>query len=175
MNLKPYPTSKDMWGYLKQVYHQDNSARQFHLECAIAEYAQRNLSIQDYYLGFRALWSEYDSIKYADVAADVLIVIRDLQASSQRDQFLMKLHTEYESIQSTLMNRTPLASLDVCVNKLLREEQRMSTSTHLAQQKTETYSVVFSANKASQPSSHDLNKTQCCSCQKFGHLASQCK
>ena len=56
MNLKPYSTAKDMWGYLKQVYHQDNSARQFHLECAIAEYAQGTLSIQDYYSGFRILW-----------------------------------------------------------------------------------------------------------------------
>ena len=112
MNLKPYPTAKDMWGYLKQVYHQDNSARQFHLECAIAEYAQGTLSIQDYYSGFRTLWSEYDSIKYAYVAPDILIVIRDLQASSQRDQFLVKLRNEYESVQSALMNQTPLPFLD---------------------------------------------------------------
>lgn len=175
MNLKPYSTSKEMWRYLKQVYHQDNSARQFHLECAIAEYAQGNLSIQDYYSGFQNLWSEYDSIKYADVAADVLIVIRDLQASSQRDQFLMKLRHEFDSIRSSLMNRMPLPSLDVCLNDLLREEQRLSTSAHLAQQTTETYSVAFSANKAPQPSSRDWSKTQCYSCHKFGHLASQCK
>ena len=148
MNLKPYPTSKEMWEYLQQVYHQDNSARQFHLECAIVEYAQGTLSIQDYYSGFRTLWSEYDSIKYAGVAANVLIVIRDLQASSQRDQFLMKLRNEYESVRSSLMNRTPLPSLAVCLNELLREEQRMATSAHIAQQKTETYSVAFSANKA---------------------------
>ena len=122
MNLKPYPTSKAMWGYLKKVYHQDNSARQFHLECAIAEYTQGTLSVQAYYSGFRTLWSEYDSIKYADVADNVLTVIQDLQASSQRDQFLMKLRNEFESVRSALMNRTPLPSLDVCLNELLREE-----------------------------------------------------
>ena len=109
------------------------------------------------------------------MAVDVLIVIRDLQASSQRDQFLMKLRNEYESIRSALMNRTPLPSLDVCLNELLREEQRISTSAHLAQQKTKTYSVAFLANKASQPPPRDLSKTQCYSCKKFGHLASQCK
>ena len=27
LNLKPYKTSKEMWEYLKQVYHQGNSAR----------------------------------------------------------------------------------------------------------------------------------------------------
>ena len=68
--LKPYPTSRDMWGYLKKGYHQDNFARQFHLECAIAEYAYGTMSIQDYYSGFCMLWSEYDSIKYADVASN---------------------------------------------------------------------------------------------------------
>ena len=87
----------------------------------------------------------------------------------------MKLRNEYESVRSALMNRTPLPSLAVCLNELLREEQRMATSAHIALQKTETYSVVFSANKASQPPLRDLSKTQCYSCQKFGHLASQCK
>ena len=175
MNLKPYPTSKAMWGYLKKIYHQDNSARQFHLECEIAEYTQGNLSVQDYYSGFRTLWSEYDSIKYVDVADNVLTVIQDLQASSQRDQFLMKLRNEFESVRSALMNRTPLPSLDVCLNELLREEQRLMTSAHIAQQKNDTYSVAFLANKTSQPPPRDLSKTQCYSCQKFGHLASQCK
>ena len=55
---------------------------------------------------------EYDSIKYADVAGNVLTVIQDLQASSQRDQFLMKLRSEYESVRSALMNQMPLPSLD---------------------------------------------------------------
>ena len=60
----------------------------------------------------------------------------------------MKLRNEYESVRSALMNRTPLLSLDVCFNEL-REEQRIATSAHMAQQKAETYLVAFSTNKAS--------------------------
>lgn len=41
-----------MWDYLKKVYHQDNSTRQFHLECEIGSYTQGNLSIQDYIQDF---------------------------------------------------------------------------------------------------------------------------
>ena len=137
----------------------------------IAEYTQGTLSIQDYYSGFRTLWSEYDGIKYADVAPDVMLVIQDLQASSHRDQFLMKLRSEYDSVRSALMNRMPLPSLDVCLNELLREEQRIATSAHLAHQTTETYSVALSASKTSQPQPRDLSKTQCYSCQRFGHIA----
>ena len=84
-----------MWEYLQKVYHRDNSAQQFQLECEIAEYSQGNLSIQYYYSSFRNLWTEYDSIKYSKVSAEVLITIQELQASSQRDHFLMKLHPEY--------------------------------------------------------------------------------
>ena len=57
------------------------------------------------------------------------------------------------------MNRTPLPSFDVCLNELLREEQRIATLAHIAQQETETYSVAFSANKTFQPPPRDLSKT----------------
>eukprot|EP00268_Persea_americana_P050880 TRINITY_DN5577_c5_g1_i1.p1 TRINITY_DN5577_c5_g1~~TRINITY_DN5577_c5_g1_i1.p1 ORF type:complete len:110 (-),score=16.22 TRINITY_DN5577_c5_g1_i1:299-628(-) len=36
LNLKPYKTSKDIWAYLKRVYHSGNSARQYQLELEIA-------------------------------------------------------------------------------------------------------------------------------------------
>ena len=120
------------------MYHQDNSAHQFQLECDIAEYTRGNLSIQDYDSGFRTLWSEYEGIKYANVSDDVLKVIQDLQASSHQEQFLMKLHPEFETVTSSLMSRKPLPSLDVCLNEILREEQRIQTKAHLVQQKNET-------------------------------------
>lgn len=41
-----------MWEYLKKVYYQHNNARHFKLENDISNYAQGNLSIQDYYSGF---------------------------------------------------------------------------------------------------------------------------
>ena len=78
MNLKPHKTAKEMWEYLQKVYHREHFARQFQLECEIAEYSQGNSSIQDYYSGFRNLWTEYDSIKYASVSVDVLAAIQEL-------------------------------------------------------------------------------------------------
>lgn len=46
LNLEPCRTSKDMWEYLKKVYHQGNSARQYQLELGIAQYSQGTSSIQ---------------------------------------------------------------------------------------------------------------------------------
>lgn len=43
LNLRPRQTAKDMWEYLKKMYHQRNDARQFQLEFEIAQYTQGTL------------------------------------------------------------------------------------------------------------------------------------
>ena len=85
LKLKPYKTSKDMWGYLKKVYHKSNSAHQYQLVFEIAQYTQGTSSIQDYYTGFLNLWTEYDEIKYVHVSEAALSEIQTLQATSHRD------------------------------------------------------------------------------------------
>lgn len=52
---------------------------------------------------------------------EVLKVIQELQAFSQRDQFLMKLRLDYETVWSTLMNWAPLPSLNNCLDNLWEE------------------------------------------------------
>lgn len=136
LNLKPYKTSKDMWGYLKKVYHKSNSARQYQLEFEIAQYTQGTSSIQDYYSGFLKLWTEFDEIKYAHVSEAALSEIQTLQETSHRDQFLMKLRPEYETVRSGLTGRVPSPSLDECLNELFCEEQRQLTQVALTQEAT---------------------------------------
>lgn len=42
------------------------------------------------------------------------------------------MRPEFEGTRSNLMNREFVPSLDTCLNDLLREEQRRSTSNHVA-------------------------------------------
>jgi hypothetical protein len=51
-HLRPHHSAQAMWAYLKKVYLQDNDARRFQLEHAIAMFQHNSLSIQDYYSGF---------------------------------------------------------------------------------------------------------------------------
>ncbi|RVW26054.1 hypothetical protein CK203_108895 [Vitis vinifera] len=60
-------------------------------------------------------------------------LFRLFTATTRRDQFLMKLRPEYESVRSSLLNRSPVPSLDICFGELLREEQRLSTQAILEQ------------------------------------------
>jgi hypothetical protein len=85
-----------MWEYLKKVYYQDNNARRFQLENNISNYSQCNLSIQDYYSSFQNLWAKYTDIIYAKIPAKSLSVVQQVHEQSKRDQFLMKLRSEFE-------------------------------------------------------------------------------
>lgn len=126
-NLRSYSTAKEMWDYLKRIYNQDNTAKRFQLELEIANYHQGNLSIQDYYSGFLNLWTEHFAILHVNVPKTLLTDIQEVYAISQRDQFLIKLLSEFEVVRAALLSRSPVPSLDTCVGELLREEQRLLT------------------------------------------------
>ena len=86
-----------------------------------------SLSIQDYYSTFLTLWHEYADLVTTDVPIAALSTIQTIHVTTLRDQFLMKLCPEYESVYSSLLNKFHVSSLDICFGELLREEQRLST------------------------------------------------
>ena len=93
----------------------------------MANFTQGSLSIEEYFSGFQTLWADYCDIVYANVPTATLSIVREVHATSKRDQFLMKLRPDFEIAHSNLMNRHPVPSLDVCLSELLREEQRIVT------------------------------------------------
>ncbi|KAH0648567.1 hypothetical protein KY285_033815 [Solanum tuberosum] len=97
-------------------------------------------------------------------------VIQAVHEQSKRDQFLMKLRSDFESVRSNLMNRDPSPSLDVCFRELLREEQRLVTQN--AFKKENDVTVAFAAQGKGK--GRDMSRTQCYSCKEYGHIASNC-
>jgi hypothetical protein len=172
-HLRPHRSAKAMWAYLKKVYHQDNDARRFQLEHTIAMFQHGSLSIQDYYSAFLTLWQEYAALVTAEVPVAALSTIQTLHATTQRDQFLMKLRPEYESVRSSLLNRSPVPSLDVCFGELLREE-RLSTQAILEQSHGSSgpATVAFFAQGRGPPM--HSRTLQCFCCKESGHIAANC-
>jgi hypothetical protein len=56
-----------------------------------------------------------------------LTTAQHVHKTSQRDQFLMKLRSDFESIRASLVNRDPVPTLETCFGELLREEQCLNT------------------------------------------------
>lgn len=173
-NLRPHRSAKSMWNYLKKVYHQDNDARRFQLEHAIAMFQHGSLSIQDYYSAFLTLWHEYTDLVTANVPAAALETIQNLHNTSQRDQFLMKLRPEYESVRSSLLNRSPVPSLDICFGELLREEQRLSTQAILEQSHDSSGNTTMAYAVQGRGPPMASKHMQCFCCKEYGHIAPNC-
>ncbi|XP_057999163.1 uncharacterized protein LOC131177988 [Hevea brasiliensis] len=112
-------------------------------------------------------WAEFTDIVYAKVPAESLSVIQAIHEQSKRDQFLMKLRSDFETIRSNLMSRDPSPSLDVCFWELLREEQSLLTQSTFKQENIVT--VAFTAQGKGK--GRDMNNIQCYSCKEYGHIA----
>ncbi|KAK4489825.1 hypothetical protein RD792_000469 [Penstemon davidsonii] len=172
LNLQPFKTAAEMWNYLKKLYNQQNTARRFQLEHELATLQQGSLSISDFYSSFMNLWAEYSDIVYASLPPEGLASVQVVHEITKRDQFLMKLRSEFEATRSNLMNREPVPSLDTCLNALFREEQRLLTQATMEQQKS-TYIPVAYATQG-KPKGRDMTTIQCFCCKGFGHYASNC-
>ncbi|RVW62046.1 hypothetical protein CK203_064923 [Vitis vinifera] len=131
-------------------------------------------SIYDYYSAFLTLWHEYADLVTTNVPITTLSTIQTIHATTRRDQFLMKLHPEYESVRSSLLNRSSVPSLDICFGELLHEEQRLSTQAILEQShgSSGTATVAYAA----QGRDHlcILKNLQCFCCKEYGHIAATC-
>ena len=155
LSLKPCKTAREMWDYLQKIYQQGNVARQFQLELDISQFTEGPRSIQEYYNGFQRLWFEYDEIKFATVSEALLLELLPLQQNSPRDQSLMKLRPEFETVRSNLMSRASLPNLDDCLQELLREE-RLVTKTALEQQSFAEAPLAYVAR--TKPPPRDISK-----------------
>ncbi|KAG6493232.1 hypothetical protein ZIOFF_048209 [Zingiber officinale] len=171
-NLRPFNTVKEMWDYLKRIYHQDNTARRFQLELEIGNLSQGDLSIEQYYSGFLNLWGEYSNIIYSKVPKEALASIQAIHEVSKRDQFLMKLRSDFDVARAGLLNRNPVPSLDICLGELLREEQRLATQAVLGASLEK--STVINVAYAAQGRNRGKDQLQCYSCKEFGHIARNC-
>ena len=117
-----------------------------------------SLSIQDCYSAFLTLWHEYADLVTADVPIAALSTIQTIHVTTRRDQFLMKLRSEYEFVRSSLLNRSPVPSLDICFGELLHEEQCLSTQAILEQSHGNSgMAIVAYAAQGRGPSMHSKN------------------
>ena len=137
---------------------------------AIANYTQGDLSIQDYYFGFLTLSNDYPDLVTAKVSAEVLEAGLDTQNQPQRDQFLMKLRSDLESVHASLVNRDPVPHLVACFGELLSEE-RLNTQNIMEQARVASNTVSIAYATHGKGKGRDMSPTQCYSCKKYGHIA----
>jgi hypothetical protein len=98
--------------------------------------------------------------------AESLYIVQQVREQSKRDQFLMKLQSEFEITCSNLMNQDLFPFLDVCFGELLREEQRLLTQGNFKQDNSAA--VAFAAQGKGK--GRNMSNIQCYSCKEYGIL-----
>ena len=73
-----------------------------------------------------------------------------------------------------MMNRHPVPSLDACLIKLLREEQRIVTQAAMEHRVTVSAPVSVAYAAQGRHMGRDMCDVQCFSCKAFGHIARDC-
>ena len=140
----------------------------------MGNFAQGSLSIEEYFSCFQTLWADYCDIFYANFPTAALSAVREVHATSKRDQFLMKLRPEFEIARSNMMNRHPVPYLDACLSELLREEQRIVTQAAMEHRATISAPVSVAYAAQGRHIGRDMRVVQCFSCKAFSHIARDC-
>ncbi|KAG6512003.1 hypothetical protein ZIOFF_030094 [Zingiber officinale] len=93
-------------------------------------------------------------------------------------QFLMALRDDFEGLRGTILNRSPLSSVDSVVHELLAEEIRLKSQVDKKTIASSTPSV-FATPQRSMPhnqsrSTSKVSIDECAYCKEKGHWKSQC-
>ena len=140
----------------------------------MANFTQGSLSIKEYFSSFQNLWIEYSNIIYVGISDEALSVVQKVHETSKRDQFLMKLRSDFEVTRFNLMNHDLVPTLDACLIELLQEEQHITTQA-VVEHKTNTSSLLNMAYATQgRNKSRDMCSVQCYNCKGFGHIVKDC-
>ena len=117
-------------------------------------------------------------------AAKIYANLRDHQCVRH---LLMTLRDEFESIQSSLLHRNPLPTLDTMIKDLISEEARLDTlrakhtppSTNVVLATQVSPKFIPSAQTSSSSTTQNSFRSSCKNfynyCKKYGHIISECR
>ena len=130
--MRGFCMAKQMWEHLEKVYQQSNLVRKFQIEYEISKYGQWERNIQEYYVGFMDLWTEYEIVSIGDVKTTCCLKSLKVTYEERKVmQFLMKLWPDYEVAQANILNRFTSPTMDQVLGELLREETIIVTQVSL--------------------------------------------
>lgn len=110
----------ELWTHIQRRFGVKNGPRVQQLKTELATCRQRGLAIEAYYGKLTQLWRSMADYQQAKTMEEV----RKEREEDKLHQFLMGLYeTEYGAINSALLSRVPLPTLDEAYNALTQDEE----------------------------------------------------
>nr|XP_008392029.1 uncharacterized protein LOC103454213 [Malus domestica] len=169
MQLAKFSTSKEVWDHLAKLYTKSNFAKRYQLEMEIRANQQSDKSIQDVYNDMTCLWDQL-ALTEPDGLGNVELYCKHRE-EQRLVQFLMPLRSEFETLRSSILHRTPLPSVDSVLHELQAEEVRVqSHSLSLVNPSA----LATSFRPQNQQHGKNITHNQCSYCKEQGNWKNQC-
>lgn len=159
--------SHELWLHIQRRFFVKNGQRVQRLTTELANCRQKGLAIEAYDRKLTSL-SDYQRAKTQ----------AEIQKEREEDklhQFLMGLdETLYGSVNSSLLSRVPLLTLDEAYNVLTQDEESKSVS-RMNEEKFEGVSFVIQSTPRPRAQFENRGSSvKCATCGKTGHLTKNC-
>ncbi|CAL1406788.1 unnamed protein product [Linum trigynum] len=193
LGLRLMTDVRSMWKHLETTYSSHNVARQFEVQAALDHLEQADRDISTYYNDAQELWTEQDLLTAALRSKEASGEVMEERKQQRILHFLMRLHPEYESVRSSLINQDEIV-MDGVLAKLLQEETRLRAQSKLAArpgdgdtvfaaiagssaiaQQGSSAAPVFAASRPQFQNRVPVSELECHHCHMKGHLQKHCR
>lgn len=169
--------AQEIWADFKEQFSRINSVHLFHVEEAIHDCKQDNMTIGAYYTKLKGLWDERDALcSIPTCTCGTIKEVLQFQQSQKTMKFLMGLNDVYTAIRRQILLMDPLPTVNKTYSLILQDERQQVVSKGNVPISDITAFVVRtnsrnSRNKFTLKNPH----LKCELCDKFGHTSKTCR
>ncbi|KAF7144617.1 hypothetical protein RHSIM_Rhsim04G0056500 [Rhododendron simsii] len=170
-------SAHEIWTDLKERFSRTNSVHLFHVEEAIHDCKQDNMTIGAYYTKLKGLWDERDALCCIPTCTcGTVKEVLQFQQSQRTMKFLMGLNEAYIAVRGQILLMDPLPTVNKAHSLILQDEKQRGISKGSAVM-TEATAFATRSNsrnfeRAFTPKNPHL---KCGNCDKLGHTSETCR
>ncbi|XP_020595657.1 uncharacterized protein LOC110035689 [Phalaenopsis equestris] len=170
-------SAHEIWLDLKERFSRTNNVHIFHVEEAIHDCKQGDMTVGAYYTKLKGLWDERDALhNIPKCTCGVMKEVMQFQQNQKTMKFLMGLNEIYTSIRGQILLMDPLSNVSKAHSLALQEEKKRGmNNVNLPQPEASAFAVKNNARKPEKVFTPKNPHLKCGKCHKIGHTSDTCR
>ncbi|XP_022870712.1 uncharacterized protein LOC111389956 [Olea europaea var. sylvestris] len=172
-----YQNAHEIWNDLKDRFSQTDSVHLFHIEEAIYNCKQDNLTIGAYYTKLKDLWDERDALCCIPTCTcGAMKEVLQFQQNQMTMKSLMALNEVYVAVRAQILLMDPLHTVNKAYSLILQDEKQRGMSkggTMIAE--ASAFAVKNNSRNFEKTFTPKTPHQKCGICDKIGHNSEACR